>query len=294
MAERPDAVLIAGPTASGKSALALEVARRHGGVIVNADSMQVYDALAVLTARPGREEMAGTEHLLYGHVPAATAYSVAGWLKDAASALAGIRASGRVAIFVGGTGLYLKALEEGLSPIPDPDPAIRAAWRSVSLSDPGRLHGELMARDSAAAAMLEPGDTQRLVRALEVHDSTGRSILEWQREGRGDALLRGLRVDKWLIEPERGELHRRIDERFDRMLAAGALDEVRALLSHGLATSLPVMRAIGVPQLGGHLRGETDLDTATARAKAASRQYAKRQSTWFRHQMAADWRVRKT
>ena len=286
---RTDAVLIAGPTASGKSALALEVARRHDGVIVNADSMQVYGALSILSARPSKDEMAGVEHRLYGHVDAAQPYSVAAWLDEARVALNAIRSSGRTAIFVGGTGLYFKALEEGLSPVPEIDADIRRAWRDASLQAPETLHAELAARDPAAAQELEPGDTQRIVRALEVIESTGRSILEWQRQGRKQGALDGLTVHKMLVEPDRAELHARIERRVDAMIATGAVEEVEALLARDLPDELPVMRAIGVPQLAAYLRGETSLEEAAERLKAATRQYAKRQTTWFRHQTGEGW-----
>lgn len=291
MAARPDAVLIAGPTASGKSALAVATARRLDGVVINADSMQVHEALAILTARPGRDEQGGVEHVLYGHVRAGSAYSVAQWLGQAERALARARQSGKVAVFVGGTGLYFRALEKGLSAVPAIDPDIRRVWRGRARGAPQTLHAELAARDPAAAAALEPTDTQRLARALEVIEATGRSILDWQRECPAAAPLAGLRVEKWLIEVDRQELRARIDRRFEAMMEKGALDEVRALLALGLAPELPVMRAIGVPQLAGHLAGRYDLDEAVRRAKAATRQYAKRQDTWFRHQTGPGWRA---
>ncbi|MEC9343304.1 MAG: tRNA (adenosine(37)-N6)-dimethylallyltransferase MiaA, partial [Pseudomonadota bacterium] len=179
----PDVVLIAGPTASGKSALAVDIATRLDGVVIKADSMQVYDALQILTARPGRDEMQGITHLLYGHVPASRAYSAGAWLADASAAIQAARVRGKTPVLVGGTGLYFKALEEGLSPMPAVDPAIRKAWREVAAATPQTLHAELSRRDPQAAETLEPGDTQRLVRALETHESTGRSILDWQRQG---------------------------------------------------------------------------------------------------------------
>ncbi|MCG6856952.1 MAG: tRNA (adenosine(37)-N6)-dimethylallyltransferase MiaA [Salaquimonas sp.] len=289
MTERPDVVLIAGPTASGKSALALEFARALDGVVVNADSMQVYDGLSVLTARPTENEMAGIEHRLYGHVAAERSYSVAAWLKDATAVLAEIRARNKVAVFAGGTGLYFKALEEGLSPMPAIDPAIRETWREAADAKPESLHGALQARDPEAASVLEPGDTQRLVRALEVFEATGRSILDWQRQHREGSALNDLRTEKWLIEPERSELHERIERRVDHMIAAGALEEVEAFLARGLPSRVPVMRAIGVPQLAAHLHGEIGIDEAAMRIKAATRQYAKRQTTWFRHQKGPGW-----
>ncbi|MCB1461137.1 MAG: tRNA (adenosine(37)-N6)-dimethylallyltransferase MiaA [Nitratireductor sp.] len=291
-AKRPDAVLIAGPTASGKSALALEFAQALDGVVVNADSMQVYDALTILTARPDADEMAGIEHRLYGHVAAERDYSVAAWLKDAAAALADIRASGKTAIFTGGTGLYFKALEEGLSPMPAIDQAIREHWRSVAQARPQDLHGALKARDPDAAAALNASDTQRLVRALEVFDATGRSILAWQQERRQGGALAGLDVGKWLISPDRGVLRERIGRRVDMMIEMGAVDEVKTLLARGLSPRLPVMRAIGVPQIAAFLRGEIERDEAIERIGIATRQYAKRQMTWFRNQTNSQWQVR--
>jgi len=291
MADRPEAILIAGPTASGKSALALEMARRTGGVIVNADSMQVYDALPVLTARPGPEELAQAEHRLYGHVPADAPWSVALWLGEARAQFEELRAQGRTAIFTGGTGLYFKALTEGISVMPQPDPQIRAHWRAVAASEPERLHGELARRDAQGAVLLEPADRQRLVRALEVFDSTGLPIGHFQAHGAREPVLEGVSVERYLVELDRAELHARIARRFDAMLAAGALDEVRALLALDLAPSMPVMKAIGVPQLAALIRGEASLEEAVEAAKAATRQYAKRQSTWFRHQLGGGWGV---
>ncbi len=222
MADLPQAILIAGPTASGKSALALQMARRTGGVIVNADSMQVYDALPVLTARPGPDELAQAEHRLYGHVAADAPWSVALWLADARAQFEELRAQGRTAIFTGGTGLYFKALLEGISAMPEPDPNIRAHWRAVAASEPERLHGELARRDAAGAASLGPADRQRLVRALEVFDSTGMPISHFQARGAREPVLEGAIVERYLVEPARAELHGRIARRFDVMLAAGA------------------------------------------------------------------------
>ena len=287
---RPDVVVIAGPTAGGKSALALEIARRLDGVVVNADSMQVYAELSILTARPTPAETGEIEHVLYGHVPAARAYSVAEWLNDAAAALDAIARRGKVAVFAGGTGLYFKALEEGLSPIPPIDPGVRERWRAAAREAPERLAGELAARDPVAAASLKGGDPQRLTRALEVFETTGKSIVDWQREGRNTSLIGERSAEKWLVMPDRAELHRRIDRRVDEMMAGGALEEVRQLMARRLSPQLPAMRAIGVPQLAAHLEGEIELPTAVERVKAASRQYAKRQTTWFRHQTGLDWR----
>jgi len=291
MAERPDVVLIAGPTASGKSGLAVELARRHGGAVVNADSMQVYAELPILTAQPTDDARGGVEHLLYGHVPASRAFSVGDWLAGARRLIGELREQGRMAVFAGGTGLYFEALEGGLAMIPDADPAVRDKWRALALGDPGRLHVELASRDPGAAAALRPGDTQPLARALEVFETTGRSIHHWQREGRQASALEGLVVHRLVIEVGRDELASRIGRRFDEMMSGGALDEVRALMELRLDPALPAMRAIGVPQLGAHLRGELDLPEAVDRAKAATRQYAKRQRTWLRHRTGPLWRL---
>jgi tRNA dimethylallyltransferase len=289
MTDRPEAILIAGPTASGKSALALEMALRTGGVIVNADSMQVYRGLRLLTARPGEAEMQQAEHRLYGHVAPDAPWSVASWLDAARAEFSKLRSQGRTAIFTGGTGLYFKALEDGISAIPEPDPQVRAHWRAVGRDAPDRLHGELARRDPAGAASLAPSDRQRLVRALEVFDSTGLPIGHFQAQGAREAPLSGTRVERYLVEPDRAVLHSRIDRRFEAMMASGALEEVRELLSLNLDPAMPVMKAIGVPQLAACLRGEITLSEATEAAKAATRQYAKRQSTWFRHQLAGGW-----
>ncbi len=289
MTDRPEAILIAGPTAGGKSALALEMARRTGGVIINADSMQVYSSLNVLTARPSATELSEQEHRLYGHIAPDATWSVALWLAQARAEFEALRQQGRTAIFTGGTGLYFKALDEGISAMPEPDPQVRAYWRAVALEDPERLHGELAKRDPQGAAKLVPADRQRLVRALEVFDSTGTPIGTHQALGGRTALLAGVHVERYLVEPERTVLHARIGRRFDAMVEAGALDEVRDLLALGLDPAMPVMKAIGVPHLAAHLKGHFTLDEAIEAAKAATRQYAKRQSTWFRHQSGGGW-----
>jgi tRNA dimethylallyltransferase len=283
----PSAVLIAGPTASGKSAAALEAAERLGGMIVNADSMQVYRELDMLTARPSAEEMARLPHRLYGFVPAAEAYSVGRWLQDAAAAIAEARAQGRVPILAGGTGLYFKALLEGLAPVPDIPPDIREHWRGLAaeLGVEG-LRRELAVRDPGAAAQL-PADPQRLVRALEVVDATGLSLREWQGSAAPPALA-GEGVVMLFIAPEREAVYAAIDERFDAMIAAGAVEEVRALAKLGLDAGLPAMRAHGVPELMAYLAGAMSLEAAIARAKTVTRRYAKRQMTWARRFMQ-DW-----
>lgn len=285
----PSAILIAGPTASGKSAFAINLALEHNGVIINADSMQVYDHLRIVTARPSMEEAAQCEHLLYGHRDPGKPYSVAGWLDEANDAIDNVRARGKVPIFVGGTGLYFKGLVEGLSPVPELDPDIRMKWREFAVQHGDELHQELSVLDPVAARQLRESDHQRLIRALEVIDSTGKSIIEWQNADKGTPLLGGEKIRKIVLMPERVVLHDRINRRFDTMVAAGAPGEVEAFLALGIGTTLPAMKAIGVPQFAGYLAGDYSLDGATEKAKAASRQYAKRQSTWFNNQFGDDW-----
>jgi len=282
------AVLIAGPTASGKSALALAVAEHIGGVVVNTDSMQVYRDLRIITARPSAAEIVRVPHLLYGHVDAAENYSVGRFLRDAAAALDEARAQGRIPIFTGGSGLYFKALTAGLAAIPPIRPEIRAAVRSrLEASGPVALHAELSRCDPVAAAGLRPADRTRIARALEVVRATGCSITDWRHKGM-PPLLGAARTAKIFLAPDRAVLYRRIDARFDAMLSAGALDEVRALAARRLDPLLPAMKAHGVPWLVRHLAGEISLAAAAAEAKKDTRHYAKRQFTWFRHQLA-DW-----
>ena len=280
-------ILIAGPTASGKSALALALAERLGGTIINADSMQVYRELRVLTARPSREDEARAAHALYGFVAGADAYSAARYAADAAAAIAAARAAGRVPIIVGGTGLYFRVLLQGLSPVPPVEPDVRAYWRTQAAARPApELHALLAARDPATAARLMPTDPQRIVRALEVLELTGRSLTEWQREP-GAPVLDEAEVARLLVLPERASLVRRIEVRFDAMIAAGALEEVAGLLALGLSPELPIMRALGVTPLARHLAGEIGLEEAVAVAKTDTRKYAKRQLTWLRRNMIA-------
>ena len=292
-----NAILIAGPTASGKSALALDLAERKGGVIVNADSMQGYSVLDVLTARPTAAERARVPHHLYGHVHPSTAYSTGAWLRDVMKLIGEgtffKRPDGtffeRPVIFVGGTGLYFRALAEGISEMPDIPQSIRDRWR-YELQEQGaaRLHRILLREDSAAAMMLKPTDGQRIVRALEVLDASGRSILEWQA-ARGRPLIDRDSTRFLVIEPDRAALVERIGARFDRMLDKGALDEVRRLTALGLDPGLPAMKAIGVRELQAAMAGELSFPEAIERAKIATRQYAKRQATWFRHQLGPQW-----
>ncbi len=273
------ALLIAGPTASGKSALALELAEARHGVIINADALQVYSALRILSARPTPEEEAAVPHRLYGHVGAEQPYSVAAWLADARREMDRAWSEERLPILTGGTGLYFSALERGLAPVPAIPEEVRSRWRSFT----GDLHAELLKRDPAMAARLNPGDTQRVTRALEVVDATGRSLLDWQREGQEGAAFEGVEVERIFMDVPRSDLHARAEQRFDRMLAAGALEEARAMIH--LDPSLPVMKAIGLPELIAHLKGELSLEEAAEKAKAATRQYIKRQGTWWRGQM---------
>lgn len=284
-----NAILIAGPTASGKSALALDLAERNGGVIVNTDSMQGYSVLDVLTARPGPAELARVPHFLYGHVDPSTAYSTGAWLRDVTKLIDDGTLSERPVIFVGGTGLYFRALTEGISEMPDIPKSIRDRWR-YELQEQGavRLHRILLREDSAAGMMLRPTDGQRIVRALEVLDASGRSILDWQA-ARGRPLIDRSSARFFVIEPERAALVERIDARFDSMLDKGALDEVKQLSALGLDPDLPAMKAIGVRELQAALAGAISFPEAIERAKIATRQYAKRQTTWFRHQLGPEW-----
>ena len=248
----PEIILIAGPTASGKSALALELAEKLRGVIVNADSMQVYRDLRIITARPTAKEEQQVPHRLYGRIDAAENYSVGRWRTEAAATLETTKRYGRAAIVVGGTGLYFNALIRGLAAVPPIPAEIRDAVRGRLESEGiNALHTELMQRDPAAAARLMPGDRARITRALEVVLGTGRSLLEWHEEGNTVSLDAG-RAAKIFLMPDRDELMRRIDTRFDAMIAAGALDEVRTLAARELDPNLPAMKAHGVPWLTRH------------------------------------------
>ncbi|MER8983231.1 tRNA (adenosine(37)-N6)-dimethylallyltransferase MiaA [Mesorhizobium sp. M0870] len=284
-----NAILIAGPTASGKSALALDLAERKGGVIVNTDSMQGYSVLDVLTARPEAADLARAPHYLYGHVQPATAYSTGAWLRDVRKLIDDGTFFERAVIFVGGTGLYFRALAEGISEMPDIPQRVRDRWR-YELKEQGavKLHSLLLREDSAAAMMLKPTDSQRIVRALEVLDASGRSILEWQAE-RGQPLIDRESARFLVIDPDRAALVARIDKRFDQMLDKGALDEVKRLAALGLDPELPAMKAIGVRELQAAMAGEIGFPEAIERAKIATRQYSKRQTTWFRHQLGPEW-----
>jgi len=285
MRDASKTILIAGPTASGKSALALAVAERVGGVIINADSMQVYRELRILTARPTPEEEARVPHKLYGFVPAGEAYSAGRFVRDATDAIAAARSDGRRPIIVGGTGLYFKALLEGLSPIPRIDDAIRNHWRAeAERRGAAALHRDLAQRDATMAARLEPADTQRVVRALEVIEQTGRSLAEWQRD-RSPPVLDEAQTVELLLTLDRSEIQARADARFETMMAEGALQEAQALAGLGIDPSLPAMRAIGVRPLIAAIEGKCSLEEAAAAAKQETRHYVKRQETWFKSHM---------
>ena len=279
------AILIAGPTASGKSGLALRLARRLGAVVVNADSMQVYRDLAVITARPRPAETAAVPHLLYGHVDGAINHSVGAWLGDAEKILAETAARGQLTIFVGGTGLYFKAMTQGLSDIPPVPEAVRAEVRARAAGRPtADLHAELARCDPATAARLRPSDPQRVLRALEVIAATGRSLTSFQ----GALAPPLLPAGSWrgfFLAPDRSALYGQIDSRFETMLSEGALAEVASLRERRLDPLLPVMRAHGVPHLMHHLAGEIGLDEAALRSRLDTRHYAKRQFTFARHQL---------
>jgi len=279
------AVLIAGPTASGKSALALDLAEAAGGTVINTDSMQVYRDLRVLTARPMVDEEARVPHRLYGHVDASVNYSAGAWVKDASAVLADVQASGRLPIFVGGTGLYFKALTRGLSNVPPVPDAVREAIRQrLERNGPEALHEELAQRDPEAAARLKPRDRVRIARALEVVEATGRPLAEWHAHGL-PPLLPPQGVVALFLAPDRKEVYERIDSRFESMMDRGALEEAGALGHRNLDPLLPAMKAHGVPALIRHLAGDLSREEAIAIGQIDTRHYAKRQFTWFRHQL---------
>jgi tRNA dimethylallyltransferase len=283
----PRVALIAGPTASGKSALALTLAERHNGTIINADSAQVYRDLRVLSARPSREEEARAPHRLFGHIDATDDHNAARWASEARAEIAAAHETGRLPILVGGTGLYLRTLLDGIAPVPDIDPAIRAEIRALTV---GEAHAALRIADPVAAARLNPADTTRVARALEVVRSTGRILADWQATRIG-GIGGDIALLPTILLPPRDWLHQRCDRRLAMMFDEGAIDEVRALTARGdVPPDAPVMRAIGVREIAAMLGGDLDREAALEAARIATRQYAKRQYTWFRNQPPADWR----
>ncbi len=284
------AILIAGPTASGKSALAMRLAERVGGVVINADSMQVYRDLDVITARPSEADMARVPHELYGFIGASDGYSVGRYLADAQVHYRAAQEAGAVAIFVGGTGLYFKALLEGLSPVPAIDPVIRQRWRAIGEQEGGKaLHAALKVRDGEMARRLVPTDVQRLVRALEVIESTGRSLAHWQGLP-GIPVVQVEEAVRLVAHVDREALYRRSDARFARMIDEGALFEVARLEAMQLDPSLPILKALGVRPLIDYIHGKASLATAVARAQTDTRHYIKRQLTWLMRNMIA-WKA---
>lgn len=282
------AVLIAGPTASGKSRHALSLARRHDGVVINADSMQVYAEFRVLTARPDPAEERAVPHRLYGYVPAARRFSVGAWLEDIATVIEQVRGEGGLPIVVGGTGLYFKALCEGLVAVPPIPAEVREEVQRLAEGETSAgLHRRLAEVDPDDARRIRPSDRARILRALEVFTATGRSLASWLEQP-ARPLLDVSAIDRFVLDPERADLHRRIAERAETMIGDGAIAEVEALLAQDLSPELPAMKAIGVRQLGDYLAGKRSLDQALADMSTDTRRYAKRQMTWFRHQMA-DW-----
>jgi tRNA dimethylallyltransferase len=288
----PHALIVAGPTASGKSALALALADRLRGTIINADAMQVYRELRILTARPTEEDEAQIPHRLYGVRPAAQPSSVAWWREAALTEMANAHAAGRLPILTGGSGLYFASLIQGLAEIPDPGPAARTEARALLKElGPAALHTRLAQADPTTAARIRPTDSQRIARAWEVWRGTGTGLADWQTKAQPEpqptacprATTRGWEFAAVLLDPPRTELRAAIATRVTSMLQQGALDEVRALLALRLDPSLPAMRAHGVPELSAHLRGELSLGQAITRTELVTGQYTKRQATWFRH-----------
>ena len=286
MSDRPHALLVAGPTCSGKSALALALAEQLGGVVINADSMQVYRELRIVTARPTAAEEARATHALYGIRPAAEPGNAAWWRAAALQAMDAAHAAGRLPILCGGTGMYFAALIDGIAEIPECGEAARAEARwLLAEQGPVALHAALAKVDPATAARLRPSDSQRVARAWEVWRGTGRGLVSWQHNRGAPAPWRFSAI---LIDPPRDALRAAIAGRFTAMLNQGALAEVQALLALGLDPALPAMRAHGVPELAAHLRGELSLADAARRAELVTGQYTKRQATWFRHKRMAD------
>lgn len=287
MTDTPVLVLY-GPTASGKSTLALALATAFDGVVINADSMQVYRDLRVLTARPTTSEEAAAPHRLYGVLDAEEVCTAARWRDMAIREIEAVRDAGKLPILCGGTGFYLRAVMEGLSPIPEVPTDIRVEMRRAVQADPVAAWERLRGRDPASADRIEPMDRQRVARALEVHEATGRTLSDWRAEPLvGGA--KGFRFIRLALNPPRADLRARCDARLDVMARVGALEEVAALVARNLPPDRPATRAVGVPEISAHLRGEIDLEEALLRAKAATRQYAKRQATWMKTQYISEY-----
>lgn len=282
---KPPVALIAGPTASGKSALALELAKRSGGVIVNADSAQIYRDLPILSAAPSADEMTEADHRLYRMRDAGEPCSAADWAEMARREIADIHASKRLPILVGGTGLYLRTLLDGIASVPPIDPEVRNLVRTRTV---GQNREQLIRLDPEAADKLRPSDTTRIARALEVVLSTGRSLAQWQQRREG-GIRDGITLKPLILLPPRAWLYARCDERFERMFDGGAVEEMKALLARALDRSLPAMRAIGVREIAAYLTGTMTKEQAIAAGQQATRNYAKRQYTWFAHQPPPDW-----
>ncbi len=288
--EQRPVIVVAGPTACGKSALALAIAGQFHGTLINADSMQIYRDLPIITAAPGADALARAPHRLYGVLPAADSCSVGRWRALAGREIDAAHADGRLPIVVGGTGLYLRALMRGLAPIPPVPPDVRAATRQRLEADgPEALHRALAARDPAMADRLSPRDGQRLARAWEVLEATGRSLADWQLAAADDGSRAGPAFLTLLLLPPREAIYRACDARFAAMLANGALEEAGRLVAQGLDPALPAMKAVGLREVLRHLSGEISLDEARRAGQQATRRYAKRQLTWFRHQMTPDY-----
>lgn len=278
--------LIAGPTASGKSALAVALAKTlKNGIVVNADASQVYADLRILSARPTDEEMEGVPHRLFGHIDASDAHNAVRWADEARAVIADAHAAGQIPILVGGTGLHMRTLLQGIAPVPEIDPDIREAVRALPVAD---AHAALAAADPDAAARLNPADTTRVARALEVVRSTGRTLADWQRAIAG-GIADQIALAPLVLLPPRDWLRDRCDDRLVQMFDHGAIEEAETLLARSLDPDLPAMRAIGMPQIADHLRGDISRAEALEQTQAATRQYAKRQYTWFRNQPPADW-----
>ena len=283
--KKPPLALIAGPTASGKSALALALAEAADGIVINADSAQVYRDLSVVSARPTEADEARAPHRLYGHRDGADVCSAADWADEARAAIEEARGAGKLPILVGGTGLYLRTLLDGIAPVPEIDPDIRSAVRALQVA---QAYDALRLEDAAAATRLLPTDTTRIARALEVIRSTGRPLAAWQADRVG-GIGREVSLRPLILLPPRDWLHARCDARFDAIFSDAGIAEVRALLDRHLPVAAPIMRAIGVREIAAYLRGDMTHAEALAAGQAATRQYAKRQYTWFRRQPPADW-----